>query len=86
MIRRILVNCGKFKKERVMAESPFVGDFLKERVKVGENPLAILKWITSDHTLSKKKKNRETRSTKALTKSYWVIFTCLLTCIRSISN
>ena len=31
-----------------------------------KNPLAIVEWITLDHTLSKN--NREARSTKALTK------------------
>ena len=41
-----------------------------------KNPSATLKWITSYHTLSK---NRETRSTNALIKRSWVIFTCLTT-------
>ena len=39
-----------------------------------KNPSATLEWITSYHTLSK---NRETRSTNALIKRSWVIFTCL---------
>ena len=39
-----------------------------------KNPSATLEWITLYHTLSK---NRETRSTNALIKRSWVIFTCL---------
>ena len=39
-----------------------------------KNPSTTLEWITSYHTLSK---NRETRSTNALIKRSWVIFTCL---------
>ena len=41
-----------------------------------KNPSATLEWITLYHTLSK---NRETRSTNALIKRSWVIFTCLTT-------
>ena len=41
-----------------------------------KNHSATLEWITLYHTLSK---NRETRSTNALIKRSWVIFTCLTT-------
>ena len=38
MIRRILGNCVKCKRERAMSESPLMRDLLKERVKIDEKP------------------------------------------------
>ena len=77
MIRRILSNCVKCKKERAMPESLLMGDLPKERVKFGEKPFSNtgVDYFGPYHV----KKNRETRSTKALTKRYGVIFTCLAT-------
>ena len=40
MIRRILGNCVKCKKERAMPESPFTGDLPKKRVKIAEKPFS----------------------------------------------
>ena len=40
MIRRILDNCVKCKKERATQESPFMGDLLKERFKIDEKPFS----------------------------------------------
>ena len=39
MIRQILSNCVKCKRERAMPQSPFMGDLPKETVKIGETPL-----------------------------------------------
>ena len=83
MIRRILSNCVKCKKERAMPESPLMGDLPKERVKIGEKPFSNTGVDYFGPYLVKK--NRETRSTKALTKRYGVIFTFLATA-QSISN
>ena len=77
MIRRIPGNCVKCKRERAMPESPFMGDLPKERVKIGEKPFSNTGVDYFGPYLVKK--NRETRSTKALTKYYGVIFTCLTT-------
>ena len=77
MIRRILSNCAKCKKERTMPESPLMGDLPKERVKFREKPFSNTGVDYFGPYLIKK--NRETRSTKALTKRYGVIFTCLAT-------
>ena len=60
-----------------MPESPFMGDLPKERVKIGEKPFSNTGVDYFGPYLVKK--NRETRSTKALTKYYGVIFTCLTT-------
>ena len=60
-----------------MLESPFMGDLPKERVKIGEKPFSNTGVDYFGPYLVKK--NRETRSTKALTKRYGVIFTCLTT-------
>ena len=70
MIRRILGNCIKCKKERAMLEP-------EEKVKTGENPFSNIGVDYFGPYLVKK--NRETRSTKALTNHYRVIFTCLTT-------
>ena len=40
MIRLMLGKYVKCKKERAMSESPFMGDLLKERVKIGEKPFS----------------------------------------------
>ena len=81
MIRQILGNCVKCKKERAMLESPFMGDLPKKRVKMGEKPFSNngVDYFESYLVKKKIKKNRETRPTKALTKCYRVIFTCLTT-------
>ena len=40
MIRQILSNCVKCKKQRAMPESPLMGDLPKERVKIGKKPFS----------------------------------------------
>ena len=40
MIRQILGNCVKCKKERAMPESPLMEDLPKERVKIDEKPFS----------------------------------------------
>lgn len=55
MIRRILANCVKSKKEGGMPESPFIGHLPEERVKICEKHLAAQEWITLNNTLSIKK-------------------------------
>ena len=60
-----------------MLESPFMGDLPKERVKIGEKPFSNTGVDYFGSYLKKKGRERETRSTKALTKRYGVTFTCL---------
>ena len=61
-----------------MPECPFMRDLPKERAKIGEKTLQ-QHWSGLLWTIPCQKKNRETRSTKALTKRYRVILTCLTT-------
>ena len=63
------------KKKELYQKVPYP----RKDLKLVKNPLETLEWVICDHTLSKKKRERETRSTKALTKRYGVIFTCLTT-------
>ena len=64
------------KKKELYQKVPYP----RKDLKLVKNPLETLEWVICDHTLSKKKKKkRETRSTKALTKRYGLIFTCLTT-------
>ena len=69
------------KRKELCWKVPSWETYPRKGLKWVKNPLATMEWITLNHTLSKKKKkkNRETRSTKALTKCYRVIFTCLTT-------
>ena len=63
MVRRILGNCVKCRKERAMPESPFMEDLHKERNKIGEKPFSNIGVDYFGQYLFKK--NRETRSSKA---------------------
>ena len=66
VIRRILGNCIKRKKERAMPQSPFMGDLPKQRIKISEKPFSNT-GVAYFGPYLVKKKNREKRSTKALT-------------------
>ena len=80
MVRRILRNCLTCKKVRTMPESPFMKDLPKERVKIGEKTFTNTGVdYFEPYLVKKKKKNREARSDKALTKGYGLIYTCLTT-------
>ena len=59
VIRRILGNCVKRKKERAMPQSPFMGDLPNERIKISEKPFSNTGMAYFEPYLVKKKVEKQ---------------------------
>ena len=77
LIRRILHNCLRCKRDRVLPKPTFMGDLPKERLSIGKTPFN----NTGVHYfgLYYVKKSKMTRTTKCVKKCNGVLFTCLMT-------
>ena len=77
LIRRILHNCLRCKRDRVLPKPTFMGDLPKERLSIGKTPFN----NTGVHYfgLYYVKKSKMTRTTKGVKKCNGVLFTCLMT-------